>query len=222
MRLVIDNKQFIKDMKNVTQYAEGFLSGAAFGKPVLMQNIGMTIKTLAYQYIDASASVNPSSLHHVYEWYQAGQANARLYEFSYIVNSAGVSFFSSMTQSKSVAKGATEPFYNKAMLMEKGSPITIFPKSSSVLAFESDGGTVFTRNPVTVAEPGGPDVEGSFNEIVDEFFSRYLAQSFLSASGLAEHLKNPQEFKTYFNTSKSGGKQAGFNAGKKWISRGAA
>lgn len=63
--------------------------------------------------------------------------------------------------------------------MENGVPVIIRPKKSPVLVFEDNGETVFTRNPVSVSSPGGEDAEGSFESIVDVFFTQYFKQSFL-------------------------------------------
>jgi hypothetical protein len=85
------------------------------------------------------------------------------------------------------------------------------------LAFESDGETIFTPNPVSVDNPGGDYVAGSFEKTIDEFILKYFKQSFLRASGLYEYLNNPRIFKKNFNAGSKSGKAKGVETGFKWI-----
>jgi hypothetical protein len=103
--------------------------------------------------------------------------------------------------------------------MENGIGITIRPVSSEVLVFEDNGQKVFTKNPITVDNPGGPAVAGSYERVFDQFFSKYFTQSFLRSTGILDHLENPQPFKSNLNRGKRGGRSAGIAVGYKWISR---
>jgi hypothetical protein len=80
MRVVYNNTQFKKEMRNLTEYAVGFLEGAKRGKVELLKEVGEKTKELLEQYLDSSARVNPSLLHHVYEWYQTGSPESRLFD----------------------------------------------------------------------------------------------------------------------------------------------
>ena len=217
MRIVLDDNKFLRDMKNIFAYSEGFLDGAAFGKAALLTSLGAKIKELAYQYVDASARVNPQSLHHVYEWYMAGEANARLFKFSYTVTGLGITFSSEFTQSQTVAMNSSRPFVNKAEIMERGRSVTIRPIKAEKLVFEVDGETVFSEGPITIDNPGGDQVVGAFDRIVDEFFNKYLAQSFLYASGLLNHLKTADDYDKYLAAGKLRGRAVGLQAGKRWV-----
>ena len=61
--------------------------------------------------------------------------------------------------------------------MEEGIPVTITPRNSDVLVFEKDGETVFTKNSVNVDNPGGDATEGSFEKVIDSFFTKYFTQA---------------------------------------------
>lgn len=220
MKLVVDDKKFMQEMNNFVAYAEGFLDGAKLGKPKLLRNLGADLKEMIEQYIDTSARLNPEALHHVYEWYQTGNPSARLFDIKYNIVGGGLSINSTFSQSSSIPNGSNTPFYNKARIMESGVSVTISPTSSQVLAFEQDGETVFTRNSVTVDNPGGDQVAGSFEATFKEFFSLYASQSLLLASGLGENLKTPLAFKRNAGAGKRGGYSVGVRVGESWISGG--
>lgn len=216
MRLQVDDKAFVKQLNNIVQYGIGFVEGVQTNKPALMKQLGLEIQELASQYIDASARMSPQDLHHVYEWYQTGSPSGRLFDIKYVVTGRGLSFNSTFSQSKTVKNGSNVPFYNKAKIMEQGSPVTISPQRSDVLAFEDNGEQVFTKKPVTVVNPGG-NVEGAFEETFNEFFRRYLSQSFLEVTGLSRHFNNPIIFKKNFAAGAAGGKAVGLRTGQRFM-----
>lgn len=219
MKIIMDDKKFMKEMNNIVEYAIGFLDGAAQGKVNLLNNLGQELSVIIGEYIDSSARVNPQELQHVYEWYSTGSADARLFDIDYVVRGGGLSMNSQFRQSVTVKNGSKEPFYDKARIMEMGIPVTIAPKQSKVLAFDENGETIFTSKPVTVSDPGGQAAQGGFQEAFREFFTSYLSQSLLSASGLAYNLKNPIDFKANINAGKAGGRSVGLRVGYNWISR---
>jgi hypothetical protein len=176
-----DDAKFFLEMSNVVKYAEGYLEGVQLGKNQMLEKMGTTIKAILEEFIDTNARMDPRSLHHVYEWYQVGSPAARLFDINCVVSNGGLTFDSTFSQSRSIANGATTPFYDKATIMEKGIPITLIPKNASALRFEDNGQEVFTKGPVQIDSPGGQDVQGSFGDIMDVFFQRYLKQSYLVA-----------------------------------------
>ena len=212
----IDTKYFTKTMNNIVDYSFGFIDGVNRGKKIFLESLGKETIQVLKQYIDVNARLNQRALHHVYEWYQTGSPNARLYDFVYSVNGNGISFKSTFRQSTSVPRGSTVPFYNKAKIMEDGSPITIKPKKAQVLAFEVDGEEVFTKNPVVIDNPGG-NVQGQFEKTVDAFFNRYFKQSFLRASGLFNYLENPTVFKKKIKAGAKIGRSVGVSTGMSWM-----
>jgi hypothetical protein len=167
-------------------------------------------------YIDSNARVNPSILHHVYEWNKTGSPSGRLYDIVYTVSNLGLSFNSSFRQSKTIQNGSREPFYDKARIMEEGIPVTIAPKQSQALRFTDNGEEVFTKTPVTVLNPGG-QAEGQFEQVFDNFFNKYFTQAFLRTSGIAAYLENPVAYKKNLSKGKRLGKSAGTSTGYKWI-----
>jgi len=219
IKVNFDTKQFQKDMKNIVEYSLGFLEGANRGKKQLLENIGQTVIEGLRQFIDANARMSPSTMHHVYEWYQTGSPAARLFEIDYVATQVGLTFNSTFSQSTSIKQGSKVPFYNKAEVMEKGIPVTIIPKSGKPLVFEDDGETVFTKKPVIIGNPGGDGVSGSYQKVFDQFFSKYFTQSFLRSSGILDHLNDPTPFKTNFSRAKKGGRSAGISVGYSWISK---
>jgi hypothetical protein len=208
---------FNKEMNNIVQYAFGFLDGAQKGKTIFLKNLGIeTIDAMA-KYVDVSARGNPAALQHVYEWYQTGSPSARLFNINYTVSNLGLSINSTFTQSRSVKKESNVPFYNKAKIMEEGIPVVIKPVKSPVLVFNEGGETVFTKNSVTVRNPGGSQAQGSFEKTIDEFILRYFKQSFLRASGIYDYIKKPVIFKKQIKSGARLGKSKGVDTGFRWI-----
>jgi hypothetical protein len=219
INIKFNSEEFLKDMTQVVEYSAGFVEGAKLGKVQLLENIGSTIVEAMKQFIDANARVNPSSLHHVYEWYKTGSPDARLFEINYVANNVGLSFNSTFRQSVSIKAGSKVPFYDKAEIMERGLPVTIIPKARNPLIFEDNGKTVFTKLPVTVSNPGGDSVAGGYERMFDQFFSSYFTQSFLRSSGILDHLNDPTPFKRNLSRAKTGGRNLGINVGYRWIAK---
>lgn len=217
MRAVFNSNQFKKEMNNIVDYSIGFLEGVQRGKAVFLKTVGMETVELMKEFIDSNARVNPSMLHHIYEWNQTGSPSARLYDISYTTSNLGLSFRSSFSQSTSIKNGSRTPFYDKARIMEDGIPVTIRPRTAQVLAFEENGETVFTQGPVEILNPGGTEVQGGFEKTFDMFFNRYFSQAFLRVSGIAQYLENPQVYKKNLQAGKKMGKTKGISTGYRWI-----
>lgn len=213
-----DTKRFMKDMNNIIQYSVGFIEGAQKGKKVFLAKVGEMTQELLYDFIDANARVNPSMLHHIYEWQQTGSPDSRIYDVNYTVSNLGLSFRSSFRQSTTIQDGSKEPFYNKAEVMEKGIPVVIKPKKAEgVLVFEDNGETVFTRGPIYIQNPGGEATEGAFEKTFNNFFLKYFTQAFLKTSGIAEYLVKPIAYKKNLAAGKTFGKSKGIETGYRWI-----
>jgi hypothetical protein len=212
----LDSNLFRKEMNNIINYSTGFLDGVQKGKRVFLDNLGRDTIELLKQYIDSNARVSPQTLHHVYEWYQVGSPDARLFDIDYTLSGLGLSFRSSFRQSSSVKDGSREPFYNKAMVMEQGQPVIIKPKNAQALRFEVDGEEVFTRQPVVVNNPGGATERG-FEKVFDSFFSRYFRQTFLRKSGMLKDFENPTAYKKNLKSGAKLGRGKGIETGYRWI-----
>jgi len=217
MNLKVNTMQFKKDMNNIVQYSFGFIDGVQKGKTIFFNNLGISTSDILNKYIDSNARTNPQALNHIYEWYMVGSPDARLYDIKYTVSNKGLSFITNFKQSTSIKNGSNVPFYDKARIMEEGMSVTITPKESSVLAFEQDGETIFTKNSVVVDNPGGDATKGSFEKVIDSFFTRYFTQAFLRSSGVSKYLENPIVYKTNIASGKKIGKSKGTSVGYKWI-----
>jgi hypothetical protein len=217
MRVSITTNNFEKDILNIANYSLGFIEGAQRGKKVFLDNLGRGVIFALGQYIDVEARANSSTLHHVYEWYRTGSPEARLFDLNYTVSNLGLSLGATFKQSKTIQADSNTPFYNKARIMENGIPVVIKPKKNSVLKFYSGGETIFTSKPITVRDPGGVEVEGSFERVFDEFMKRYFTQAFLRASGVSGYISNPVIYKTNLKAGAKQGRQKGLSTGYKWI-----
>lgn len=219
MLVSFDTSKLVDDINKLTKYTEGFLSGVEQAKPKILSNLGKDIIERMKQFIDASARVNPSALHHVYEWSMTGTPQGRLFDLDYIVSGTGLSFNSTFRQSVSISEGSTTPFYEKAKIMEEGIPVTIRPKGK-VLAFSDNGDQVFTRKPVVVDNPGGEETTGAFEKALNTFFQSYFTQAYLSSSEIFDYLKNPFPYSQSLQRGLRGGRSYGKMVGYRWASGG--
>jgi hypothetical protein len=217
MRARFSSAAFTKKMNNVVQYSEGFIKGIHNGKSMFLGGLGVQTIEILKQYIDANARTNPQALQHVYEWNRAGSPGARLFDIDYTISNLGLSFRSTFRQSTTVKEGSSRPFYDKARIMEEGIPVVIKPRAAEVLVFEENGETVFTKGPVYVANPGGPQAQGSFERAFDSFFRLYFSQSFLRSSGLLAYLDRPAAYKSNFARGSVAGRSVGLATGYRWI-----
>lgn len=213
----MNQTKLISDLNNIVEYSMGFLDGVQKGKKLFLNSLGSNIKEMLEIFIDSNARSNPQALHHVYEWYKVGSPDARLFDINYTVSNIGLSFKTSFTQSNTIKDGSSVPFYNKAKIMEDGIPVIIKPKYADVLAFDDNGETVFTKGPVEVSNPGGAQVQGSFQKVTNIFFSKYFTQAFLKTSGVDRYLSNPQIYKKNLQKGKMSGKSVGVSTGYSWI-----
>jgi len=217
MLVRIDTKAFEKQLTNIANYSFGFLDGINRGKKEFLNNLGKGVIFALGQYIDSEARANSSSLHHVYEWYKTGSPTSRLFNLNYTVSNLGLSINSTFKQSSTMKEDMTVPFYNKAKIMEDGIPVVIKPKGSGALKFKEGGQEIFVRKVVTVRNPGGEEVEGSFERVFDEFMRTYFTQAFLRSSGLLAYLNKPVAYKKNLLAGSKMGRSKGLDTGYKWI-----
>lgn len=216
LKVVMDSKQFQKEINNILNYSTGFVEGIERGKIEMYASLAPMISELAAQFIDVNAKMSPELLHHIYEWEKVGSPEARLFDLDYKISNMGITFTSSLKQSTSIKQGSNVPFYNKAKIMEEGVAVTIMPKRANALRFKIDGTEVYTSTGVTVDNPGG-QTKGQFENIVDKFFGVYFRQSFLNSSGLLQYFKSPQIYKKNLNSAKRGGRALGLKTGYRWV-----
>jgi len=216
LKVIMDSRQFQKEINNIVNYSTGFLEGVQKGKTELYMSLAPKISEMASQFIDANAKMSPELLHHIYEWEKVGSPSARLFDIDYTISSAGITFTSSLKQSSSIKQGSNVPFYNKATIMEQGVGVTIRPKRASVLRFEIDGQEVYTSQEVRVDNPGG-QTQGQFDKVISNFFGVYFRQSFLNSSGLLQYFNSPKVYKKNISAAKRGGRALGIKTGYQWV-----
>jgi hypothetical protein len=216
MKVNLETRAMQKSLENIINYSFGFLEGAQAGKKKMLDNLGEGVIQALGQYIDTMARGDQYAMHHVYEWYQTGSPAARLFDLSYTISNLGLSVKSSFRQSMTISEDSNEPFYDKARIMESGIPITISPKRKA-LVFEEGGETIFVSRPITINNPGGTAVDGSFERVFDTFFKLYFTQAFLKSSGLFEYISKPVLYKKNIAAGSKGGRQVGKKVGYTWI-----
>jgi hypothetical protein len=224
-RIRFNMAHFSSVMRNTVEYSKGFMQGIEENKILFNQRLGDQTVEALYRFIDSKARMSPDSLHHVYEWNATGSPGARLFKFNAKANRQSVTIVGDFLPSKSISDSAsslgqsTEPFVDKANIMENQITIVVSPRSSEYLVFESSGEPVFTVHSVIIDNPGGDEVSGSFGRVVDEFFDSYFTTTFLKQSGIFDRLRVPKEFSIYFPAGANGGGRAvGRVAGKKYYS----
>lgn len=220
MNVEFQVEDLVSKLKNTVEYSIGFLDGAKKAEPVLLDNIGKSISESLKNFIDTNARISPQTLHHVYEWYQTGSSESRLFDIDYSVSNGMISFSYRFLQSSSLASGSKEPFRDKASIMEQGLPVVIKPKSSKVLAFEEDGQAIFTSKPILVSHPGGSSVQGGFENTINEFFGSYLTQSFALSDGMFGGLSSLKTYKNNIYAGSKHGRMLGEKIGYEWVSKG--
>jgi hypothetical protein len=216
MKVNLDSRAMQKSLQNIIDYSFGFLEGAKSGKRAMLDTLGGGVIEALAQYIDAVARSDENAMHHVYEWHRVGSPAARLFDINYTVSNSGLSIKSSFRQSNTIQDKSREPFYNKARIMEYGIPVTISPKRKA-LVFEEAGDTVFVSRPITINNPGGTQVEGSYQTIFNVFFSSYFTQAFLRSSGLFDYISKPVIYKKNIAAGAKGGRSVGNKVGYTWI-----
>ena len=216
LRVVMDSKQFQKELNNIMQYSTGFIEGIQKGKSAFYLGLAPKIAEMASQFVDVNSRMSPELLHHIYEWEKVGSPEARLFDIDYKISGVGITFTSSLKQSSSIKNGSNVPFYNKAKIMEEGMGVTIRPKRANALRFEIDGQEVYTSREVRVDNPGG-QTQGQFEKVLNNFFGVYFRQSFLNSSGLLQYFKSPQVYSKNINSAKRGGRSLGLKTGYQWV-----
>lgn len=130
-------------------------------------------------YMSVVAPAQASRFHHVYEWGQAGDPTAKLWDDNLLGGGATRTATFQWRASKQTVpvrsdfkeKGVKQihVFVWKAPVMEYGKNITIEPKRGKFLSYftgptnpQGKYTMQVTQNPITVTDPGGALVKGSF------------------------------------------------------------
>lgn len=217
INLKFDTKELMNTLNNTVSYSSGFADGVEMQKIIFYKDLANFIEEGLKKYIDAKARGNPESLHHVYEWGAVGSPNGRLYKFTSSYTNNSITLSGLFLPSRSISQGSNEPFVNKAEIMENKIEITVEPKNSDVLSFEDNGEVFFTKKSITISNPGGNAVAGSFEKVVSEFFDSYLTNVLLRSSGIIQKLENAKEYSNRFSQGVKVGRTAGILAGKEYL-----
>ena len=218
MTVNIDITDLMVKLNNIVDYTEGFLVEIQKERVAFNKALGDHIVVLLGQYIDSMARVSPESLHHVYEWGQVGDESGRLFDFDMVATDSNIRLIGNFLESSSVGPTATEPFVDKARIMEQGIEVVIEPKNAEALVFEDDGETVFVTTSVTVEHPGGEAVVGSFQNAVESFFTSYVSKEILRP--LFNKMSRAREYKRLFSAGARSGRRAGQQAARRYMNVG--
>lgn len=215
----VDGKKLNKMLNNVVKYSDGFIKETKAKQSTVTSKLSETSINAFYDYLDGLARTNPGMLHHVYEWGNIGNPDARLVELkkSLGVNSATIT--SDFLISNSTPESGSEPFYEKATIMEEGIPITVQAVNAKAMFFQSNGQEYFTAGPIVIENPGGEETRGSFLRAFEEFYNVYFDQVYLRAIRFYDHFSNPKSYSRNFPSAaqSSNAGQIGRTTALKWI-----
>lgn len=126
-------------------------------------------------WLDNKARRDPQRYHHVYEWNQTGDKNTRLFECEITYQGDPIIRFN-LKQSKQPNDNGYV-FEQKAFAMEYGDPVVIETVNAEALVFEIGEEVVFHPGPITIQNPGGEEVQGSFYSAVKDYMSGEAAMA---------------------------------------------
>lgn len=218
MKVRIKADDLIKTIKNTVDYSSAYLAELNRNKPVLNEMVGSLSIDVFYEYLDSLARSHPGMLHHVYEWGQIGEPQARLFELTMNINGTSAVIDAQFLESDVAADNAKEPFYDKATIMEEGIPVTIKEVDAQALFFQIDGEEFFRVGPITIINPGGAATRGSFLRAFNEFYNTYFIDFYLNSIKFYKYFSDHSEYERYFaSASKGGSASKGRKAALSWI-----
>ena len=222
MKVKFNATEFSKTIGNVVEYSQGFIDSAKENSKRVSQGVAEMSIDAFYEYLDNLARSHPGMLHHVYEWGQTGDPFGRLVELTSTVSGRTVAVSADFLDSQTSSGDSSQPFYDKARIMEEGIPVIINEVQAKALFFEIDGEEFFRVGPIYIANPGGSQTRGSFVKAFNEFYGKYFKQVFLTSINFYSHFSNPQEYKTFLKSAvrSSNSYSLGKNAALAWIEKG--
>lgn len=215
----LDGKEAMKMLNNIVDYSNGFIKETKAQERTVASRLADTSIDAFYDYLDVLARTNPGMLHHVYEWGAVGNPDARLVELKKRLAGKSVNIDSEFITSSSIPEGATEPFYEKAEIMEEGIPITVQAVQAKAMFIQYQGEEFFTAGPIVIENPGGEGVRGSFVEAFEEFYNTYFERVYLKSIRYYEHFENPKGFSSNFGSAAKSSNAAsiGRTTALKWV-----
>lgn len=215
-----DGKEAKKVLDGVVAYSNGFIKETKAQQKTIVSRLASTSIEAFYDYLDTLARTNPGMLHHVYEWGSVGDPGARLVELKKRLSGQSANIDSEFITSSSVPEGGSEPFYEKASIMEEGIPITVQAVQAQAMFIQYNGEEFFRTGPIVIQNPGGEAVRGSFLRAFEEFYNTYFEQVYLRAIRYYDHFESPKGFSSNFGSAVKSGKKAegiGRATALKWV-----
>ena len=215
-----DSKEAMKVLNNVVAYSDGFIKETKAKESTVASKLANASIEAFYDYLDGLARTNPGMLHHVYEWSNVGDPEARLVELKKSISRGGsVIINSDFLISSSIPQGGNEPFYEKATIMEEGISVTVQAVNAKAMFFEYNGEEYFTAGPITIENPGGEAVRGSFLRAFEEFYNIYFDQVYLRAIRFYNHFSDTKGYAKNFPAAVKSANPAGIGrtTALKWI-----
>lgn len=155
---------------------DGGLMAELYQNPVnktkINRGAGLILKNYFESYIDERAARDPLSFHHVYEFDETGDRNARLFKYRLKNTGAGDVVLSYSFTNATNRNREGYAFPKKAEVMEAGEPVVIEAKKSKLLAFVyRKTGQFVRKSKVIVEQPGGKNVKNKFSDTFDTFMT---------------------------------------------------
>lgn len=214
-----DSKEAMKMLNNIVDYTNGFIKETEAKESTIASRLAEVSIEGFYDYLDGLARTNPGMLHHIYEWGAVGNPGARLVELKKRLGARSADIEAEFLASSSVPEGGSEPFYEKAEIMEEGIPVTVQAVQAKAMFFQIGGEEFFRTGPIVIENPGGEATRGSFVKAFEEFYNNYFEDVYLRAIRFYDHFENPREFTT--NASRAirsaGAEGIGRTTALKWI-----
>lgn len=196
-----DSKEAMKILNNVVEYSQGFIQETEAKESYVTNKLANSSIEPFYDYMDVLARTNPGMLHHVYEWGQVGNPQARLVELKKAIGTNSGVITSEFLISSSVPEGGSEPFWNKAEIMEEGITVVINEVEAQALFFEINGEEFFRLGPIVIDNPGGEEVRGSFVRTFEDFYNVYFDEVYLRAIRFYDYFKTSPGFENNFSSA---------------------
>jgi hypothetical protein len=216
----LNTKNFEKIMNNLISYSDGFFTQTKAKSNYVAQRLGKGSIEEFYRYLDSLASTNPGMLHHIYEWGSVGNPSQRLVELKSELKGNAAVITAEYLPSSSISDESTEPFVNKAEIMEEGIPVVVDTVNAKALFFKIDGEEFFSAGPIVIENPGGVEVRGQFVAQFEEFYGKYFEEVYLRAIRFYDHFQDPREYKKNIGSIKSGDARAqGKRSALSWLMR---
>lgn len=197
----IDGKKASKVLNNIVAYTNGYVKESKAKQPYIANKMADLSIEGFYQYLDNLARVHPGMLHHVYEWGQVGNPDARLFKLKKVMSGGNARVLADFLKSESTQGDSNTPFYDKANVMEDGVTVIINEVDAQALFFEIDGEEFFRLGPIVVANPGGPEVRGSFKKAFEEFYNVYFDDVYLRSIKFYQQLESLTEYYNNFGSA---------------------